>query len=249
MNSYRWQLASWAAGFEDRKPFYLVVIDGESRLGFVNSHFFLQFQQAGSPAESTMMRCLVDERDQRRFDNALATCLTDEKDVLIEVRMRSRQESWVNWELRFLEAVGEGPGRIFCLGFALSGEEVGSEAEVRHCDERLAAQKELMYKKVREAAVHAEQQERERIGHELHDNISQILTSAQLFLGCLDRENEDFDKVKKKTAEILACRGRMNNCGYRSAMMGLASTPEPSGGVSVWPACSAGRNSSGAWPS
>jgi signal transduction histidine kinase len=217
MNSYGRQLASWASRIEERKPFFLAVIDGETRLGFVNSHFFLQFQQADKPAEHNLLRCLVDDCDRRRFDNAVATCLIEEKDILLEVRMRGSGDSWVKWELRFLEAVGEGPGRLFCLGYTLSGEESVEAAAANKRDgndpepagaggewnNQLARQKELMYKKVREATIRGEEQERERIGHELHDNVNQILTSAQLFLSCLDRENEDFETVKAKTAEIL----------------------------------------------
>jgi len=142
MNTYGWQLASWAARIEDRQPFYLAVIDGETRIGFVNSHFYLQFQQAGLPAEQGFLRYLVDERDRGRFEEALAACLGEEK--------------------------------------------------------------EQMYRKVREAGIHGEQQERERIGRELHDNINQILTSAQLYLSCLTRDNPDFDMLRSKTGDILA---------------------------------------------
>src|ERR1700744_3917393 len=114
MNSSPWQLSSWAARIEDRKPFYLAVIDGETRLGFVNSHFHLQFQQAGKPAEQKLLRSFIDDRDRRRFDSAVTTCLVEEKDVRFEARMQCGEEAWVRWELRFLEALGEGPGRLFC---------------------------------------------------------------------------------------------------------------------------------------
>jgi len=68
----------------------------------------------------------------------------------------------------------------------------------------LARQKQWMQKKVREAAVHAESQERERIGLELHDNICQMLSSAQLYLSCLTLDNADFEMIKARTAKILS---------------------------------------------
>lgn len=215
MNSYGWQLASWAAGFEDRRPFYLAVIDGENRLGFVNSHFFLQFQQSEDREEETSLHNLVDECDRLRFTHAFDTCLLEEKDLQLQVRMLGRNPAWVKWELRFLDAVGEGPGRIFCLGFEMSNEEVAkagnqqaggrkdSDTTINDCNTCVAAQKRQQFKKLREAAVLAEHQERERIGRELHDNVNQILTSAQLYLSCLNPESTEFDKLKSKTSEIL----------------------------------------------
>jgi signal transduction histidine kinase len=200
------------------------VIDGETRLGFVNSHFHLQFQQAGKPAEQKLLRSFIDDRDRRRFDSAVTTCLVEEKDVRFEARMRCGEEAWVRWELRFLEALGEGPGRLFCLGYDLHTDEREKDAAQpdngydsdrgrqdqdpavieREWQDRLNNQKQLMGRKVREAAVRGEQQERERIGQELHDNISQILSSAQLFLSCLTTDNPDFDTIKEKTAGIIA---------------------------------------------
>src|SRR5579872_6650388 len=72
------------------------------------------------------------------------------------------------------------------------------------CAACLTDQKNLLHKKIREATIHGEQDERERIAHELHDNVNQILTSAQLYLACLERGSEDFDMMKAKATEILA---------------------------------------------
>lgn len=216
MNTYGWQLASWAAQIEGRQPFYLAMIDGESRLGFVNSHFYLQFQQDASLAEESFFKCFIDDRDRGRFETTFSACLADEKDITVNLRMHAQKEHWVKWELRFLEAVSDGPGRLFCLGYAMSEQEIAATkagAETENCEAsdgnpdwatRLARQKELMQRKVREAGIHGEEQERERIGRELHDNINQIMTSAQLYLSCLTRDNPDFDMLKTKTADILA---------------------------------------------
>jgi len=51
--------------------------------------------------------------------------------------------------------------------------------------------------------IQAQQDERARIGHELHDNVNQILTCAHLYLATLDREHPDFDMLKKKAMDIL----------------------------------------------
>jgi len=51
--------------------------------------------------------------------------------------------------------------------------------------------------------IRAQQDERERIGHELHDNVNQILTSAHLYLTMLTRDCPEFEDVRKRTMEIL----------------------------------------------
>jgi len=76
------------------------------------------------------------------------------------------------------------------------------ENELDLLKQRLARQKALTDKKVREASIRAENQERDRIAHELHDNICQILGSMHLYLDCLDRENPDFDFIKQRLSEI-----------------------------------------------
>jgi len=235
MNSYPWQLASWTDRIEDHKPFYLAVIDGETRLGFVNSHFHLRFQQADHPTQPSMLRCLIDDRDRRRFDNAVTSCLAEEKTVRLEVRMHvategsstTDNETWIRWELRFLEAIGDGPGRLFCLGYSTSGPETADAATdtgdiIHDLHQRLIHQKETIYKKVREATIRGEQLERERIGHELHDNICQILSSAQLFLSCLTPDNLSHnitppDLLEKgliepinRLVEDIRCTGHLN---------------------------------------
>jgi signal transduction histidine kinase len=58
-------------------------------------------------------------------------------------------------------------------------------------------------KKVAETIVRAQQEERARIGHELHDNVNQILTSAYLYLSILNRDCPQFEDVRKKAMEIL----------------------------------------------
>lgn len=216
MNSHSFRLTAWATGFA--RPFYLAVIDGESRLSFVNSHFFINYQQESAPIAHATLRCLVDEKDRSRFDLAMTVCLQEERETMVEVRMRKKGENWVRWELRCLEAMGLTPGRLFCLGYDLSGEEAAGAAGEDPCaartthgdggpaewQKRLARQKELTYQKVREATIRAENQERTRMARELHDNVNQILTSAQLYLSCLNKENPDFEHVKTRTTEIIA---------------------------------------------
>jgi PAS domain S-box-containing protein len=67
----------------------------------------------------------------------------------------------------------------------------------------LAKQKLKEQKRIAEAIIKAQEDERARIGHELHDNINQILASGQLYLNVLTKEIDDFQAIKEKTLEIL----------------------------------------------
>ena len=54
-----------------------------------------------------------------------------------------------------------------------------------------------------EAIIRAQEDERTRIGHELHDNINQILVSGKMYLSHLQEESSDFGAVKEKITELL----------------------------------------------
>ncbi len=58
-------------------------------------------------------------------------------------------------------------------------------------------------KTIAEAIIQAQQDERARIGNELHDNVNQILTCAHLYIATLERQHPDFEMLKKKAMDIL----------------------------------------------
>jgi len=58
-------------------------------------------------------------------------------------------------------------------------------------------------KSIAESIIQAQQDERARIGNELHDNVNQILTCAHLYIATLDRENPDFEILKKRALDFL----------------------------------------------
>ncbi|MBS1664595.1 MAG: sensor histidine kinase [Bacteroidetes bacterium] len=56
---------------------------------------------------------------------------------------------------------------------------------------------------ITESILLARRDERERLGHELHDNVNQMLISARLYLSILDRECPEFELVRGRAMEIL----------------------------------------------
>lgn len=76
-------------------------------------------------------------------------------------------------------------------------------SEIRKLETQLVKQKLTQQKGIAEAIIKAQEDERTRIGHELHDNINQILASGQLYLNALNSDIDDFQEIKDKTMEIL----------------------------------------------
>jgi signal transduction histidine kinase len=81
--------------------------------------------------------------------------------------------------------------------------ERGFERQARGVEVQLAEHRLKEQKRIAEAIIKAQEQERTRIGHELHDNINQILASGHLYLDGLNRDTPNFQEIKDKTKEIL----------------------------------------------
>ncbi|HTR28782.1 MAG TPA: ATP-binding protein [Puia sp.] len=58
---------------------------------------------------------------------------------------------------------------------------------------------------ITDSIVRAQQEERERIGHELHDNVNQILTTANLYLRLPEEEYYHSEDIRSKVAELTDC--------------------------------------------
>lgn len=177
-------------------PLYMAVIDAGTHLSFVNSHFYRAFQQITMPGRDRLFGSLVDDQDLERFDCALRERLGSAGETSVKVRMKHGLGKWVQWHLRSLDDRHDSSGKLLCLGYDLPKEEPAPVA--KGIDPKTVQQKKLA-----ESILHAQHQERVRIGHELHDNISQILTSAHLYMACLQRDSEDFDYVKGKAMEVI----------------------------------------------
>ena len=78
-----------------------------------------------------------------------------------------------------------------------------SENALREMEEQVLTQKVQEQKKITRAILNAQEKERNHIGQELHDNISQILASSKLYLSSAVRDNEAMkDLVKYPIALI-----------------------------------------------
>jgi signal transduction histidine kinase len=197
MPSHALHISAWTAGLEKHKPFYMAVIDEQTRLSFVNTHFFTTFQQLAMPAKEKVFDALVDEQDFDRFKAVLKDCFLEHQFAAIEVRMKSGTAKWVKWELRRLESDDSGPVKMFCLGYDLppTDDAIGIKNDL--------LTDHLQHKKMAASIFRAQKEERARIGHELHDNVNQILGSAQLYLSLLNTVGEDVGFIRDKATELV----------------------------------------------
>jgi PAS domain S-box-containing protein len=72
------------------------------------------------------------------------------------------------------------------------------ELENKLMEEKLQRQKELS-----ETVIRVQEKERTRIGHELHDNVNQILSTTQLFVDMINPEGEDQQMLKEKSVSYI----------------------------------------------
>jgi PAS domain S-box-containing protein len=70
-------------------------------------------------------------------------------------------------------------------------------------EQEIMSQKVQEQKKITRAVINAQEKERNHLGQELHDNISQILVSAKIFLGSTVNKNEQIRELIKFPLELI----------------------------------------------
>jgi PAS domain S-box-containing protein len=76
-------------------------------------------------------------------------------------------------------------------------------SKIKKLETQLLEQKLKQQKGIAEAIIQSQEEERTRIGHELHDNVNQILSTAQLYISLLDPHKDNFAEIKKKSMETI----------------------------------------------
>lgn len=129
--------------------------------------------------------------------------------IRISELLEKKQQSWED-EFRFQCANGNFK-TFHSRGFIIYEKDqpvrmIGSSldvSETKYLETQLFQEKLKQQKQIAETIIVAQQDERTRIGHELHDNINQILASAQLYLSMLKTENKDLLTIRTKTSEAI----------------------------------------------
>lgn len=83
---------------------------------------------------------------------------------------------------------------------------IGSLQDVtglKDLEEQLVEEKMQRQKEISETVIKVQERERTRIGHELHDNVNQILSTVKLFVDMIHPSKKEEKQFKEKTQEYL----------------------------------------------
>ena len=106
------------------------------------------------------------------------------KNSAIDIRFQQKNGEWLWAEVK---------GKNLMMEPSVQGMliNINDITERKKLEEELLLKENLRHKQVAQAAVDAQEKERADIGKELHDNISQMLTSTKLFLDILKNKQPD----------------------------------------------------------
>ena len=76
-------------------------------------------------------------------------------------------------------------------------------SEVKDLENQLTEEKVQRQKEISETVIRVQEKERTRIGHELHDNVNQILSTVKLFVDMLPASSSEEKTIKGKSIEYL----------------------------------------------
>lgn len=79
-----------------------------------------------------------------------------------------------------------------------------AEKQIRELRHQLMEEKILRQKEIMKASIDAQEKEREEIGRELHDNVTQILTTARLCLSCVGDQLHESGDMIQRSSNIIA---------------------------------------------
>jgi signal transduction histidine kinase len=96
-----------------------------------------------------------------------------------------------------LRNIGEKPIRL--IGAA---QDMTERVRVNHLHELLMKEKIARQKEIIKVTIDVQEKERNEIGHELHDNVNQILTSAKLSLECVREYNEKKEEYRRTSFDL-----------------------------------------------
>jgi PAS domain S-box-containing protein len=83
---------------------------------------------------------------------------------------------------------------------------IGSLQDVTHLkelEEQLIEEKLERQKEISETVIRVQEKERSRIGHELHDNVNQILSTVRMFVDMINPAKKEEKNLKSKSLEYI----------------------------------------------
>ena len=196
------------SAFMDHAPYFTWIVDKDDNLIFANKGLLDYFQADesafGQPLSSIIPGPIAGMIREKHL--ALQQC-TQERGI-VKCRMADGIEHIYQVIVFPVEdglsgALAGGEALDITEAYLAREEEKRVSERLRELEAQLAEHRFMEQKGTAEAIIRAQEDERTRIGHELHDNINQILASGKMYLSHLQEERSDFGAVKEKINELL----------------------------------------------
>lgn len=196
------------SAFMDHSPFFSWIVDKEDNLVYANKSLLEYFRVDESAYGKKLADIIPGPLAGMIREKHLGLQGKKEDRSVVKFRLDDGEEHI--YQVVVFPIHGASPDSLVGGGalditesYRARQEEKKVSERLREMESLLAKQKLKEQKGIAEAIIKAQEDERTRIGHELHDNINQILASGQLYLNVLTKEIEDFQEIKEKTLEIM----------------------------------------------
>ena len=184
--------------FMDHTPYFTWIIDEDENLLFANKSLLQYFnldrtvfgRKLGSLIPGPIARIFQD-----KHNHSLNSGLQNKS--IVKALMADGKEHV--YQVTVFPIHSAGPGKMVG-GEAL---DITASYDARQKEKKANQQLLNVTKTTSEGIIRAQEQERTRIGNELHDNVNQILATGQLFLGLLNPEEDNFQEIKERTTNAL----------------------------------------------
>lgn len=187
----------------DLAPIGYVVIDAYGRIQEINLTASDLLGRERKHLLRQPLASFILERDRQRFDDHLRQCFMSPAKVVCELSLTPRRAASCPVRLESVRLSGRREEVALCRTAILDlSDQRRSEAELRRRAEQL--------RKMSAELTQAEQKERRRLAHLLHDNVQQLLVAARYHLGILQPEcdgtacRELIDKSDGLVSEAIA---------------------------------------------
>ena len=136
----------------------------------------------------------------RLVDEAMENFTESKIDFRFNLRDGKKRYGHIEWRFDF-DTSGK-PSRVFGILQDIT-ERKEVEESVKLLESKILAQKTQEQKRILRAVLKGQEQERNFISRELHDNVNQILAGCKLYLGSAGRKDESFIDLTKYPMELI----------------------------------------------
>src|ERR1700678_903129 len=113
-------LDKWADSRQQHRSFYMVVIDSDERMTFVNAPLIQTFRIAKVAVGKAEFSGLIHPADQERVRKTICDCRERKAAATVAARVKNSPYQWIQWQISLFPYSDD--GRLLCLGEDIFGE-------------------------------------------------------------------------------------------------------------------------------